>query len=98
MAEIRVQVAYHFKTDPAKMTAGRVQFPEMITRTVSVGDEMVTEKVAVAALPAADRAVLVAEMEKQIREATRTAKPVGEGGKVAVDDAAPAEAEEMSAF
>lgn len=98
MAEIRVQVAYHFKADPSKMTAGRVQFPEMITRTVSVGEELVTEKVALAALPAADRAVLVAELEKQIREATRTAKPVGDGGQAAEGGAAPDEAEEMSAF
>lgn len=94
MPEIRAQVAYHFKLDPATMT-GPVRLPEQITRTVSVGEHLHTEKVASIALPVADRVDLLAEIEKQAREATRTAKPVGEAAPAAGAD--PAE-EEMSAF
>lgn len=64
MAEIRVQVAYHFKLDPAGLTPGAVRIPEMITRTISVGEELITEKVASAALSLTDRAALVVEIEK----------------------------------
>lgn len=97
MAEIRVQIAHHFKIDPAQLTPGAVRLPEMITRTVSVGDEFTTEKVAVSSLPPADRAALVAEIEKQAREATRTAKPASAGAPPAAPGEAEAE-EEMSAF
>lgn len=75
--DIRVQAAYHFKIDPAKLTPGRIQLPEQITRTVLVGEEMTTEKVSVLTLSAADRATIIAELEKQTREATRTARPAG---------------------
>lgn len=93
MAEIRVQVAYHFKIDPAKQAPGLVRIPEQITRTVAVGDEVRPEKVSPDSIPAADQAVILAELEKMVAEATRTARPAG---------AAPLEdkpqAKEMSAF
>lgn len=92
MAETRVQVAYHFKIDPAQLTPGRVQLPEMITRTIAVGDAVIPEKVASAALSPADRAALLVEIENQVREATRTARPDGEP----VADPAPVEDEERA--
>lgn len=94
--EIRVQAAYHFKIDPAKLTPGRIQLPEQITRTVSVGEEMTTEKVSVLTLSAADRAAIIAELEKQTAEATRTARPAGSAP--AFDPAAGRDVEELSAF
>ena len=94
--DIRVQAAYHFKIDPAKLTPGRVQLPEQITRTVSIGEEMQTEKVSVLTLSPADRAAIVAELEKQCAEATRTARPAGSAAAPEM----PAEGtdEEISAF
>lgn len=77
MATIRVQVAYHFQLDPAQLTPGAVRIPEMITRTIAVGEEMKTEKVASDLLSPTDRAALVVEIEKQVKEATRTARPAG---------------------
>lgn len=85
MAEVRAQVAYHFKTDPGKLAPGLVRLPEQITRTVSVGDEFITEKVSLDCLPAPDRAVLIAEIEKQTKEATRTAQPAGSAVPAAVE-------------
>jgi hypothetical protein len=102
MAEIRVQVAYHFKVDPAKLVPGIVRLPEQIIRTVSAGDEFTTEKVSLDSLQESDRASLEAEIEKQVREATRTARPVIEGGAHSPDPGAEVEgegpAEEVSAF
>ena len=77
MAETRVQIAYHFKFDPAQEIVGPVRIPEMITRTLSVADEIIPEKVASSSIPDADRTALLIEMEKQVREATRTARPAG---------------------
>jgi hypothetical protein len=77
MAEIRIQIAHHFKIDPAQLVPGLIRLPEQITRTVSVGDEFSTEKVSLGSLPDADRIALIAEIEKQTREATRTAQPAG---------------------
>ena len=91
--EIRVQVAYHFKIDPAKLSPGLVRLPEQIIRTVSVGDELITEKVATECVPPTDRAVLISEIEKQVSVATRTARPAG--STVPTEEAA---SEEMSAF
>ncbi len=80
MAETRVQIAYHFKFDPAQQIVGPVQIPEMITRTIAVGSEIIPQKVTSSSIPEADRAALLVEMEKQVREATRTAKPAGAAG------------------
>jgi hypothetical protein len=81
MSEIRVQLAYHFKIDPAKLSAGtivdRVPLPEQLTRTVSVGDDLITEKVTLGDLSPLDRSALREMIHKQIKEATRTARPVG---------------------
>ncbi len=77
MAETRVQIAYHFKFDPAQEIVGPVRIPEMISRTIAVGDEVIPEKVASNSIPESDRAALLVEMEKQVREATRKAKPAG---------------------
>lgn len=94
--DIRVQAAYHFKIDPAKLTPGRIQLPEQITRTVSVGEEMTTEKVSVLTLSVADRAAIIAELEKQTAEATRTARQAGSSS--AQEMPAEESGEEMSAF
>jgi hypothetical protein len=93
--EIRVQIAHHFKIDPAKLAPGLVRLPEQITRTVSVGEEFSTEKVSIDCLSAADRATLVAELEKQTREATRTARPAG---SAPLPEAAAESEDELSAF
>jgi hypothetical protein len=95
--EVRAQVAYHFKIDPAKLTPGRIQLPDQITRTVSVGDEMTTEKVSSLAIPVSDRVVLIVELEKQTAEQTRTARPAGAATTTTVAGQ-PAEDDEMSAF
>lgn len=94
MAMKRVQVAYHFQMDPAQLVPGAVRLPEQITRTVCVGDEFKTEKVSPDCLPAADRLALVEEIEQQVREATRTARPAG----AALDASASEPVDEMSAF
>lgn len=95
--EIRAQIAYHFKLDPAQLSACAVRIPEMITRTISVGDELVTEKVASEIISPADRAALLREIDKQVREATRTARPAGSEG-IDWQVAAKQRADEMSAF
>ena len=90
--EIRAQVAYHFKIDPS---IGRTM-PEMITRTIAVGDEIITEKVSSAALSASDRSILLVEIDKQVREATRTARPAGSPAAPVADSEE--DEDEMSAF
>ncbi len=90
MAETRVQIAYHFKFDPAQEIVGPVRLPEMVSRTIAVGYEIIPEKVASSSIPESDRAALLAEMERQVIEATRKAKPIGS------KDTQPAE--EISAF
>ena len=101
MAEKRVQIAYHFKIDPAQLIPGAVRIPETITRTIAVGDEFTTDKIASACLPPADRAAIIAEINKQTSEANRTAKPLGEEEPAATQPG-PAGAgddeEEISAF
>ena len=100
MAEIRIQIAYHFKTDPAQLIQGAVRIPETMTRTIAVGDEFTTQKVSSACLSPADRAELIAELGKQTAEANRVARPVDASAPAA--KAGPAEAaeseEEMEAF
>jgi len=96
--EIRAQVAYHFKIDPAKLTTTdpeRIPLPEQITRTVSVGEELHTEKLSTIALPPADRSSLRKMIADQVKEATRTARPAGAAS--VEEEPAPAE-EEVSAF
>jgi hypothetical protein len=96
MAETRVQIAYHFKIDPAQLVPGAIRLPEQITRTVSVGEEFTTEKVGTDSLPPHDRQALRDELEKQAREATRTARPAGAPPEE--QTAAGNESEELSAF
>jgi hypothetical protein len=91
--EMRAQVAYHFKFDPAQLIPGAVRLPEHITRTVTVGSELRTEKVSSACLPAADQGALLEEMEKQVQEATRTARPAGAAAETKSEPE-----DEMSAF
>jgi hypothetical protein len=98
MAETRVQIAYHFKIDPAQLVPGLVRLPEQITRTVSVGDEFKTEKVSPDSMQETDRAALVAEIEKQCREATRTARPAGASEMKATDLPDEPVKDEISAF
>src|SRR3989304_1447530 len=75
MSEKRVQVAYHFKIDPAQLMPGAVRIPETITRTIAVGDELKTEKVSSSCLSPSDRAALTAEINSQTVEANRVAQP-----------------------
>lgn len=107
--EIRAQVAYHFKIDPAKLTPGDIRLPKEIIRTVSVGEELFTEKTDCDALHRADCAALVELLDTVAREATRTAKAVAPAAaKPAAAEAPPAapksildiepETEELSAF
>lgn len=93
MSEIRIQVAYHFKIDPAKQLPGAVLLPEQITRTVAVGDDFTPEKVSLDSLPLADQAIIREVLEKKVAEATRTARPAGSPAPVPA-----AAADEMSAF
>jgi hypothetical protein len=86
MSETRVQIAYHFKFDPAKETPGLIRIPELITRTIAVGDEIIPVKVSAGIIPEADRAAMLAEMEKQVREATRTARSADAPAAGAGDD------------
>lgn len=107
--EIRAQVAYHFKLDPAKLTPGSITLPQQLTRTVSVGEELFTEKVDRDILSHADCAALVEQLEIAAREANRTAKaiapaaakpapePAAEPEKKSILDIEP-ETEELSAF
>ena len=101
MAQTRVQIAYNFQIDPAQQVPGLVRIPEQIIRTVSIGTEIVTtEKVSPDCLSPADRADLIAAIEKETAEATRTAKPAGASAAADATSAsgpAPAE-EEESAF
>jgi hypothetical protein len=94
--EVRAQISHHFKIDPAKLAPGLVRIPEQITRTVSVGDELTTEKVSSECLSPDDRAAILAEIEKQTREATRTARPAG--AAPAADPVDSVVDDEMSAF
>ena len=100
MAETRVQIAYHWKTDPAQLIPGAIRIPDLITRTVAVGDEFMTEKVSSSVLTPADRAALMAEINKQTVEANRVALPAEEGASA--QSPGPAEAseteDEISAF
>jgi hypothetical protein len=100
--ETRVQVAYHFKIDPAKLIAvtdpERIALPEQITRTVSVGDEFDTEKVAAQSLSPWDRTALREAIAKLIPEATRTAKPIGSPSAPGINVASAGDDEELSAF
>lgn len=96
MAETRVQVAYHFKTDPAQLVSGMIRLPEQIIRTTSAGDEFVTEKVGIESLSPWDRDALRERLDVLVREATRTAQPAGsappaENEPAGIDD-------EISAF
>jgi len=98
MAETRVQIAYHFKIDPAQLIPGAIRIPETITRTIAVGEEFSTDKISSCCLPPADRAAIITEINKQTTEANRVALPAGD----AAPPAPPAESEEtkdeMSAF
>jgi hypothetical protein len=103
MAETRVQIAYHFKTDPAKLSAGtsidRIPLPEQITRTVSVGAELKTEKVSIDTLSPWDRTALREMLHAQVKEATRTARPAGSPAPTSAGpDADDAADDEISAF
>ena len=75
MSEVRCAVTYHCKIDPAKQTIGLASLPAEITRTISCGDSIKTEKVALAVLPLADREQLEALVAQQVVEAVRVAQP-----------------------
>jgi hypothetical protein len=95
--DIRIQVAYHFKLDPSKMAKvadiEKIPLPEEITRTVSVGEDFTTEKIATSSLSPWDRRAIREALAPQIVEANRTAQPVAD--EPAAADSAE---EEISAF
>ena len=73
MAEVRVQVAFHFTFDPAKQLAA---LPEEITKTIAVGDKVTPEKVQSGkVIGDATRTAMLIEMEKLVLAAQKTAKP-----------------------
>jgi hypothetical protein len=96
--ETRVQVAYHFKIDPAKLVPGQIRLPEQIIRTVSVGDDLTTEKVSLESLSSWDRDALRDALEKQTCEATRTARPAGSAPAPTLGTDHKIEDDEISAF
>lgn len=76
MSDVRAAVTYHFKIDPAKQTIGLPQLPAEITRTISCGDAIKAEKVALDTLPLAEREQLEALIAQQVVESVRVAQPV----------------------
>lgn len=89
MSEVRAAVTYHFKIDPAKQTIGLPQFPAEITRTISCGDAIKAEKVALDTLPLAEREQLEALIAQQVVESVRVAQPVAARPAAAAACAAP---------
>ena len=93
MAKIRVQVAIHFEFDPATQLA---DIPEEITKTIAIGDELIASKVPASSISLADTTKIILEMDKQVFEAQKKAKPVKKSAPVAT--AAEKEGENGSLF
>jgi hypothetical protein len=72
MPDVRVCVALHFTFDPAKSLA---TIPTEITKTVSIGDVVMPEKVTDKVFGESTKKLLVTEMEKLVFVAQKKAKP-----------------------
>lgn len=77
MSEKRIQIAAHFTIDPAKQTLGAVQYPETVTVTMVVGDEIIPKKVAFKDAFSHEQIMEIEnKVNELVKEALRTAKPV----------------------
>lgn len=77
MSEKRIQIATHFTIDPAKQTLGAIQFPETVTVTMVVGDEIIPKKVAFKDAFSHEQIMEIEiKVNALVKEALRTAKPV----------------------
>jgi ribosomal protein L12E/L44/L45/RPP1/RPP2 len=75
--EQRVQIATHFKIDPAKEKIGAINYPEMVQVTLAVGDKMDVKKVSFdMAITPEQKAKIDEFMKELILESGRTAKAV----------------------
>lgn len=81
MAEVKVQIAVHFKIDPAKQSIGLIDYPGTVNKTVSIGDHIIpsTESFS-GAFGSVDLSEITKELEKLVLESTRTAKPITSSG------------------
>ena len=85
--ETRMQVAYHFKFDPAKTNIGQFEFPENVTRTITAGDRITPTKVRIEDVPADALEQLQAEAERLILEAHKTATSLPPKAEAATSEA-----------
>lgn len=77
MSEKRIQIAAHFNIDPAKQTLGAIQFPETVTVTMVVGDEIIPKKVAFKNAFSHEQIMEIEnKVNAMVKESLRTAKPV----------------------
>ena len=77
MAEVKVQIAVHFKIDPAKQSIGLIDYPGTVNKTVSIGDHIIPSTVGFSeAFGPDDLSEITKELEKLVLDATRTAKPL----------------------
>ncbi|HQA80569.1 MAG TPA: hypothetical protein PLV96_07210 [Methanoregulaceae archaeon] len=77
MAEVKVQIAVHFKIDPAKQSIGLIDYPGTVNKTVSIGDHIIPSTVSFSeAFRPEDLGEITKELEKLALESTRTAKPL----------------------
>jgi len=77
MAEVRIQVAFHFKIDPAKQNIGLIEYPDMVMKTVSVGEDIVPSKLPFTeAFSGEDKAIIEEKLMVLVEESLRTARPV----------------------
>ncbi len=73
MSEIRIQIALHFKWDPAK---DALAIPEEITKTIAIGDEITPVKVPGALISGKTAELIRSKMTELQIKAKKTAKPV----------------------
>jgi len=77
--ETRVQVASHFKIDPAKQTLGAIEYPDKVTVTLSIGDELIPSKVDFdVAFSAEQRAEIEEKLNTLIIESGKKAQKVSD--------------------
>lgn len=77
MAEVRIQVAFHFKIDPAKQNIGLIEYPDMVMKTVSVGEDIVPSKLPFTdAFTGEDKSIIEEKLKALVEESLRTARPV----------------------
>lgn len=89
MAETRVSYSLHFLTDPAKQVIGMIEIPGQITKTIAIGEKIITEKVDVASLPTEAIEQIKAEIGNLAIEQGRKARPVATPAATASTPATP---------